>query len=355
VVAAEATPQEKAEREAKLQDISAKAIKFLATQQAEDGSYSRQAGPAVTALVTTAILKHGRTPQDPVVAKGLEYLEQFVHDDGGIYQPDSTHKNYETCLAVLCFNAANVDGRYDALLSKANAFIKELQWDEGEDADPSNFAYGGAGYGSHKRPDLSNTQFMLDALTAMGEDEDSEAIQRALVFVSRCQNLESADNTTPFPALVNDGGFYYTPAAGGTSQAGQTENGGLRSYASMTYAGLKSMIYAGVDRDDPRVKAAIKWLGRNYDLKSNPGMDQNGLYYYYHTFAKALDALGEDVFVDESGVHHDWRSELVQELAARQQENGSWINETTRWLEGDPSLVTGYSLLALAYCRDSAK
>src|SRR5690606_5478412 len=102
--AAEATPQEKAEREAQLQDISAKAIKFLATQQAEDGSYSRQAGPAVTALVTTAILKHGRTPQDPMVAKGLDYLKQFVHDDGGIYQPDSTHKNYETCLAVLCFN-----------------------------------------------------------------------------------------------------------------------------------------------------------------------------------------------------------------------------------------------------------
>ena len=30
----------------------------------------------------------------------------------------------------------------------------------------------------------------------------------------------------------------------------------LRSYGSMTYAGLKSMIFAGVGPDDPRVKAA---------------------------------------------------------------------------------------------------
>ena len=37
-------------------------------------------------------------------------------------------------------------------------------------------------------------------------------------------------------------------------------DGGLRSYASMTYAGLKSMIYAGLDRDDPRVKAALTYI-----------------------------------------------------------------------------------------------
>ena len=139
---------------------------------------------------------------------------------------------------------------------------------------------------------------MIEALKATGNDENSDALKRALKFVSRCQNLESEHNTTPFGAKVGDGGFYYTPAAGGTSQAGETENGGLRSYGSMTYAGLKSMIYAGVGPDDPRVKAAIKWLGKNYDLSSNPGMGDAGLYYYFNTFAKALDAIGQDEFVD---------------------------------------------------------
>ncbi len=329
-----------------------KAIGFLSTKgQANDGSYNAAAGPGVTALVTTAVLRSGRSPSDPLVAKSLKYLEGFIGEDGGIHAQDSFYKNYETCLAILCFTEANRNGKYDTLLKKADAFVKGTQWDEGESKDKSDTFYGGAGYGKNKRPDLSNTQFLMDALVATGNDENSEAIQRALIFVSRCQNLETEHNTTPHAAKVNDGGFYYTPAAGGSSQAGLTENGGLRSYASMTYAGLKSMVYAGLKEDDPRVKAAVKWLKKNYDLKSNPGMGDAGLYYYYHTFAKALAALGQDTFVDEKGVEHDWRAELTSELAARQKEDGSWSNENSRWLEGDAALCTAYSLLALSYCR----
>ena len=328
------------------------AIGFLSTKgQASDGSYNAAAGPGVTALVTTAILRSGRTPSDPLVARSLKYLEGFVGEDGGIHAKESFYKNYETCLAILCFTEANRDGKYDKLLKRADAFVKGAQWDEGESKDPSDTFYGGAGYGGHKRPDLSNTTFLLDALKATGNDENSEAIQKALVFVSRCQNLETEHNTTPHAAKVNDGGFYYTPAAGGSSQAGTTENGGLRSYASMTYAGLKSMIYAGLKEDDPRVKAAVTWIKKNYDLDSNPGMGDAGLYYYYHTFAKALSALGQDIIIDESGAKHDWRQELIAELASRQRKDGSWANDNSRWLEGDASLCTAYSLLALSYCK----
>jgi squalene-hopene/tetraprenyl-beta-curcumene cyclase len=120
----------------------------------------------------------------------------------------------------------------------------------------------------------------------------------------------------------------------------------------MTYAGLKSMLYAGVGPDDQRVKAAFTWIRRHYDLDSNPGMGAAGLYYYYHTFAKALDAMQADTIEDESGAKHDWRRELLEELASRQQPDGSWINgETDRWLEGDANLVTAYATLALAYCE----
>lgn len=336
----------------KYEQMVTRAIGFLATKgQASDGSYNAAAGPGVTALVTAAILRHGRSPSDPLVAKSLKYLESFVGDDGGIHAKDSFYKNYETCLAILCFTEANKSGKYDTLLKKADAFVKGSQWDEGESKDKSDTFYGGAGYGKSKRPDLSNTTFLVDALKATGNDENSEAIQRALIFVSRCQNLETEHNTTPHAAKVNDGGFYYTPAGGGSSQAGTTENGGLRSYASMTYAGLKSMIYAGVKEDDPRVKAAVTWLKKNYDLKSNPGMGDAGLYYYYQTFAKALAAMGHDKFVDDKGVAHDWRQELIAELAARQNEDGSWSNSNSRWLEGDASLCTAYSLLALSYCK----
>ena len=92
-----------------------------------------------------------------------------------------------------------------------------------------------------------------------------------MVFVSRCQNLESEFNTTEFATKINAGGFFYTPAAGGSSQAGKTPDGGLRSYASMTYAGLKSMLYAGLTKDDPRVKAATTWIRKFYSVEENPG------------------------------------------------------------------------------------
>jgi squalene-hopene/tetraprenyl-beta-curcumene cyclase len=111
------------------------------------------------------------------------------------------------------------------------------------------------------------------------------------------------------------------------------------------------MIYAGVSKDDPRVKAAYDWIRRHYTITENPGMGNSGLFYYYHTFAKALDAMGEETITDATGNARDWRADLARQLIATQKDDGSWVNTNSRWLEGDPNLVTGYSLLALSYCR----
>jgi len=328
---------------------------YLAARgQAEDGSYSSFTGSGITALATAALLRSGRSVDDPAVAKGLAYLEKCVQPDGGIHLPKSRLANYETCVALLCLTEANADHRYDKILKGAEARLRGLQWDELKGKDKSDFSFGGVGYGQGSRPDLSNTAFLLDALSACGVSKDDEAVRRALVFVSRCQNLETEHNTTPFAAKVNDGGFYYTCTLSRMDQGRQTPEGGLRSYGTMSYAGLKSMIYAGLTKDDPRLAAAIGWIRKNYDVKTNPGMGTAGLYYYYHTFAKAMDALGADIFEDAKGVKHDWRKELADELAARQQPGGSWVNENPRWFESDPNLVTSYALLALSYCRPKA-
>ena len=225
---------------------------------------------------------------------------------------------------MACFLQANRDGQYDEIVARAEQFVKNLQWTEEEGHDRSSLSFGGAGYGKHKRPDLSNTSYFIDALRAAGRGAEDEAIQRALHFVTQCQNHESKLNKAPFAAKNPDGGFYYTPAAGGKSQAGELPQGGLRSYGSMTYAGLKSMIYAGVASDDRRVQAAFRWIGEHYDLKTNPGMGAAGLYYYYHTFAKALSAMGVDQVEDAGGQKHDWRRELVEILAEKQRLDGSW-------------------------------
>jgi len=333
-----------------------RAVTFLRTKaQAPDGSFAASSGPGPTALVTTALLRQGLGVDDPTVAKSLKYLEGMRHPDGGVYQSGALYANYETCLAIMCFAEANKDGRYAKLLKDAEAFVKGEQWGAGKAVDRADFNYGGAGYGRNKRPDLSNTQFFLEALRSLGNGPNDEAVQKALVFVSRCQNLESEHNTTGFAAKNPDGGFYYTPASGGVSMAERTPEGGLRSYGSMTYAGLKSMIFAGVGPEDPRVQAAFSWVQKHYTLAENPGMASAGLYYYFHTFAKALDAMRLDVVEDSAGVKHSWRNELAAELIKRQRTNGSWVNENNRWLEGEPSLVTGYALLALAYCRPAVE
>jgi squalene-hopene/tetraprenyl-beta-curcumene cyclase len=337
--------------EAAIRTAIGRATRHLIDQgQAADGSFSAQAGPAITALAVTALVKTGTPVDTPAVQKGIESLLLFKQPDGGIHPKDSPVANYETSIAMVALAACNKDGRYTAEIKAAEAFVKGLQWDDGEGKGESDPAYGGAGYGRKNRPDLSNTSFLIEALRSVGTGADDAAIQRALVFVSRTQNLDSPHNTTPFAAKNPDGGFYYTPAAGGESFAGTTPEGGLRSYGSMTYAGLKSMIFAGLTKDDPRVRAAVEWLAKHYTFAENPGMGDAGLYYYLQTAAKALDTLGEETFTDAAGVKHIWRSELAEALITKQQPNGSWVNQNPRWMEGDSNLVTSYALLVLASC-----
>jgi squalene-hopene/tetraprenyl-beta-curcumene cyclase len=336
-----------------LESVVTKGIDFLRGKgQAADGSFSKQVGIGVTALAATAMLRHGRSPDDPSVAKALKFISENAQPTGGIHLPNGRLKTYETCVAVVCLEAANRDGRYDQMLKKADAFLKELPFDATEGHDPSSFSFGGAGYGGQGRPDLSNTAYLIDALKATGNGPESEAIKNALVFVSRCQNLESPHNTTPFAAKINDGGFYYTPVPG---RADDTENGGLRSYGAMSYSGLKSMIFAGVREDDPRVNAVVKWVGKHYDLKSHPGQGTSGLFYYYHTFAKALDAFGHDIIEDDQGQKHNWREDLTNELANRQRDDGSWVNSNQQFFEGDANLCTSFALLALSHMAPARK
>src|SRR5882757_4998483 len=88
---------------AKVGEAINKAADFLKQAQGNDGSFSASSGPGITAIVGAALMRCGRSPQDPVVAKALKYLEGNVHDDGGIYQKGSNHKNYETCLRSFAF------------------------------------------------------------------------------------------------------------------------------------------------------------------------------------------------------------------------------------------------------------
>lgn len=332
-----------------LRIVRQKAIEYLRTQgENAEGAFSPRVGIGVTALAATALMQNGVPTTDPAVSKAIGIVAKSGREDGGIYAENSRLKMYETCVAILCLQRANDKGQYDALLKKAAAYVRGEQFDEGEGKTLADLEYGGAGYGGGSRPDLSNTAFLIESLESLRSPENDEAIAKALQFVSRCQNLESPYNTSPEAAKINDGGFYYTVAGGGNSPAGTEADGGLRSYGSMTYTGFKSMIYAGLKPDDPRVKAAKTWIEKNYTVKSNPGMGDAGLYYYYHLFAKALDVAELKTIKDDKGVEHDWRAELVEHLKSLQAENGSFTNQNTKWMEGDPNLATAFCLSTCA-------
>lgn len=327
--------------------------------QEVDGSISPRVGSGITSLAVAAAIRSDVSLDDPLVARGLAYLESKIQTDGGIYASDRL-RNYETCVAIMALAEANQaagDGRYDTALKNAGRFIRGLQIGEGDGRDSSDPHFGGVGYGGRERPDLSNTAFMLEALRALDAPQSDPAIQRALLFVSRCQNLDAEWNDTAFASKVDDGGFYYvvpTEDVDPSTSDRYTANGGLRSYGSMSYAGFKSLVYAGLSKDDPRAKAALAWIANNYAVDRNPGQGLAGLFYYHHTFGSALDASGLSEIATPEGAHN-WRSDLVSHLASTQRQDGSWRNDNQQWFEGDPNLCTAFALLALAHAEPDAE
>ena len=106
-------------------------------------------------------------------------------------------------------------------------------------------------------------------------------------------------------------------------------------------------------KDDQRVKAAWDWITKNWTLDENPGMKlgnpeaaRQGLYYYYHTMARALNEYDQTAITDPQGKKHDWRVELIDKLASLQKPDGSFAGET-RWFEGNPILATSYVAMAI--------
>ena len=351
----------------------ARALDRLAQTQQDDGAWSPMPGPAVTALVLTAQVQAGRL-QTPPAQAALRYVLERQQADGSFRDdPDAPLANYNTAIAVSALSkvlAETGDAAVRAAMEAGRDFLVGLQWQDGM-TDPNGDAvteahpyFGGAGYGRHGRPDLSNTQLMIQALHDAGLSPDDPAYARAVTFITRLQGVPQNDY---FPAgtIEQDGGVIYATAVNrerldqpqsmaNPEQIDEALAGGrvsgLRGYGSMTYAAFKSYIHADLGRDDPRVQAALAWLQRSYTVDANPGMpaaaDQQGLYYYFLTQARALAAWGEPMLETPAGPV-DWRAALRAKLLAEQRPDGSWANVEPRWMESDPALATAFAVLAL--------
>lgn len=335
-----------------------KAIEYLRTTQGPDGSWSGDRHIGITGIVVTGLLKTGKvTVDDPMIKNALVYLEKLINTKEGHIagnNPKQQLKNYVTAVNVMAFAAANKDGKYQAVIDAGAKFLIGLQWDEEEGKTSVDTFYGGFGYDSKNRPDMSNSGFALEALSAAGVKQDNPAFKKATTFLSRSQNLKGEHQDQPWAGKYNDGSFIYNPLETKANANANDASPGP-GYGSITYAGIKSMIYAGVSKEDRRVVEALNWVKKNYSMESNVGMPaeraKSGLYYGYNTMTKAFVVMGIDELVDDKGVKHNWRSDLIKQLSKTQKANGSWSNEADRWMEGDPNLVTAYSLLALSNAK----
>jgi squalene-hopene/tetraprenyl-beta-curcumene cyclase len=332
-------------------------LDWLGKQQQADGSWSTADHPAVTGLVLTAYFRDpahaAKEERSALTAKGVDFLLKAVQPDGSISRGQLV--NYNTSISMMALMASR-DAGHAKTIAAARQFLVKEQSDFGEKGKYDTVWDGGIGYGTHgPQSDLSNTLMALEAIrTSQGYIQVSEKgsdlnWENAIAFIQACQNLPE-HNKEPWASddPKNRGGFIYQP---GKSMAGEMklENGrtALRSYGSMTYAGLLSYIYADLKKEDSRVQAALDWLRANYTLSENPGMGQEGLFYYFHTMSKALTAAGIDELQLADGATVDWKTDLTKRLLNLQSPDGSWVNSNGRWWEKDPVLVTAYSILAL--------
>ena len=373
----------------------AKGLAWLRANQKDDGSWSAPNFPGLTALGLWAAARS----KDPAMAESVEkaaaYVASFAQPDGGIYKPALPGRRgtgglstYNTAICMMALYQVDPQ-KYAPVILKAREYVagSQLVGDSDEEDAASVAATSGAGGFGYNRPptaeerarraavakkmgalapgggrgaggpptdraDLSNTGWALMAMrmTETLEDERPAGEKRAdidwnaaLAFVDSMQNRDTGDADL-------DGSFGYEKGGerDGRAPAGSEGKVSLRGFGSMTYDGLESMIYAKVDRNDPRVRSAAAWAARHWTVEENPGFGQRGLFYYYTILSKsiALFTRGAE-FVGADGQPVDWRGDLVRKLAATQAPDGSWANEDNTFWENDPALVTAYSLLAL--------
>ncbi len=329
-------------------------LDWLAANQKRDGSWSNPEFPALTAFALQAFAKSDHTKKKEVMPKAIKFILAHVHEDGSIYKTIEGRKggglkNYNTAVCMTALHSIS-DPALNPVVLKARTYMSKAQH-----LETDTYA-GGFGYDAstaREYADGINTLMAIVAMveTAGVEDLRDKAEKRAdLDWKAAVKFLDSLQDQTKDDG-DNPGGFHYRPddnkAGTVTNKAGTVK---FRSYGSMTYAGLMSMIYAQVPRDDPRVLSAFDWARNHWTLTENPGMGGEGLYFFYNILAKSLDAYGTDVFETQKKFV-DWRRELVTKYVRDQKQDtngrGYWVNETGRFWENDPVLVTSYSILAM--------
>lgn len=296
----------------------ARGTAYLLRHQGANGQWLGRYGPAVTALVVKALVAGGHSLSARPVSMALTYIESCRHADGGFYT--NMEPIYNTAIVIRTL-ASLPTRRFGRQIESGLHFLKSTQ---AAAARPRSVDRWFKRSRFHSAMDAALT---VEALRSAGRPAGDAGVQQALAML---RHKASWINQSLDPQE-------------------RSADDILQNYGLLTYAQLKSMIYAGLSRNDPRVQRLVRWIGSHYTLRVNPAShNSRGRYYYYLTFAKALRAYGSATITDSTGVRHHWRRELYQQLASTEQANGSWVNHhSSDYLEGNPTMATTYAVLAL--------
>ncbi len=324
--------------------------KYLLSQQTKDGYFSDPQMPALTALPLWALTVAGQN-RTAAASNACEFVLKTQRPDGGFYVPKpgrggSGLGNYNTSVCV--------SSLYESGLAPMKAILDARTYIASSQLTGDDTMAGGFGYDRASRrryADLSNTSYAMDAMrrTQGAEDFRPSGQKRAdlnwdaaLKFVT---HLQEKEGERAGGAAYND----RTPQGGtATNASGRVQ---LRAYGSMSYAAVLSMCHAHLTKADPRVRSALEYCTKFWTVDENPGMGNQGLYYYYDILSRALTVAGLDELPAEDGRKILWKDELAAKIMSLQSADGSWVNDNNRFWEGDPVLATSFAMLALSACK----
>jgi Domain of unknown function (DUF4159) len=304
-------------------------VRFLKDRQRPDGSWpdmdrAAQTGP--TSLATIALLTAGEKPGSPAIQRALAFLRQFT--------PDQLNSTYAISLQTMVFAAAEPERDRNRILANVEIleraqikFGDKMRW-------PGTWNY----LNPQIHPgDNSNTQYALLGLNAARE---AGVTIRPEVWALTRAYFEQSQH--------RDGGWGYTP-------------GHLQSTASMTCAGISSLILSGSRRYEgleylqaesvrecgkggynSNLARGMDWLATHFDVKQNFGNGQQWKFYYLYALERA-GRLGGVRFFGQN----DWYRLGAEEIVNLQDKfTGFW-----RGGQENELLATSFALLFLAKGR----
>lgn len=356
----------------RIDEAVGRAAGFLAGKQAADGAWQSEVygplkdGPSLTAFIAAALVKiKDGGAVEPTLSRAIGYLASIDPEAGGITYPVFAAAAAVAALSRQSTSRCAVARDVWLACLRRQQLVEALGWNENDDsfggwsfAHELSVAIDGKPASPLAVPNLSATTFAIDALRAAGCSANDAAVQKALMFVQRCQNW--ADDESAHDPRFDDGGFFFLhgdairnkPGEAGADSAGRIR---YHSYGSTTADGLRALLACGLPIDQPRVRAARSWLVANFSAERHPGeypADREhlrpALYFYFA--ASAAEALVASRPKSDLG-SSTWAADFSEALLSRQRSDGAWANPAVDVREDDPLVATPLALSALFYCK----